>query len=76
MNTNSFQEYYQEKFDFFEQHLKTSFPQTLNEIQLLKESSNYSLLAGGKRIRPILMLTTMECFGKEIDKPNYDLIAR
>lgn len=34
----------------------------------LIESMNYSLQAGGKRIRPVLLLTTLEMFGSDIQK--------
>ncbi|TCS84041.1 geranylgeranyl diphosphate synthase type II [Tepidibacillus fermentans] len=37
-----------------------------NEVPpILKESMEYSLLAGGKRIRPILAMVTYESFGKD-----------
>jgi len=32
---------------------------------ILKESMRYSLLAGGKRLRPVLVLATVEAFGKD-----------
>lgn len=31
----------------------------------VKEAMNYALLAGGKRLRPLLMLTTIACYGKD-----------
>ncbi|TDM13163.1 polyprenyl synthetase family protein [Macrococcus lamae] len=33
----------------------------------LDESMKYSLLAGGKRVRPVLLLTTLEMFGKSAE---------
>lgn len=48
--------------------------QMLNEIKKLQapsqliESMNYSLAAGGKRIRPLLLLATLETFGKDVNK--------
>lgn len=34
---------------------------------VLRESMRYSLLAGGKRIRPVLVLATLEAFGKDLE---------
>ncbi|KYG36019.1 polyprenyl synthetase family protein [Priestia endophytica] len=39
--------------------------EALQMPSLLKESMLYSLTAGGKRIRPILLLATLEAFGKD-----------
>lgn len=39
--------------------------EVLQMPSLLKESMLYSLTAGGKRIRPILLLATLEAFGKD-----------
>lgn len=44
-----------------------------DEYQILFDSMNYSLLAGGKRIRPILFLLALELFG--IDSLRYAEIA-
>lgn len=35
---------------------------------ILKEAMRYSLLAGGKRLRPVLVLATVEALGKEAEK--------
>ncbi len=40
----------------------------LKAPKILIEAMAYSLSAGGKRIRPILLLTTLEAFGKKMDK--------
>jgi geranylgeranyl diphosphate synthase type II len=37
----------------------------LNAPSSLKEAMNYSLQAGGKRIRPILLFATLQSFGKD-----------
>lgn len=37
----------------------------VGEVAPLGEAMNYSLLAGGKRIRPVLMMTTGEMFGRD-----------
>ena len=46
----------------------TNFIPQTDVPPLLKESMEYSLLAGGKRIRPLLTLITYEAFGKNSDK--------
>ncbi|AMA72522.1 polyprenyl synthetase family protein [Aneurinibacillus thermoaerophilus] len=35
--------------------------------ETLRQAMAYSLLAGGKRLRPVLVLATLEAFGKSID---------
>lgn len=57
--------------DFIEQHkvrLETIFPeiiQSLNCADSLKESMLYSLLAGGKRVRPALLYAVLESYQSE-----------
>ena len=36
--------------------------------KILNNSMEYSLMAGGKRLRPILVIATYEIFGKNINK--------
>src|SRR5690606_5124340 len=43
--------------------------QYINKLQApdtLKQSMSYSLMAGGKRIRPILLLATLNAFQKDV----------
>ena len=40
--------------------------------QILNEAMEYSLMAGGKRIRPILMLKVYQLFREEIEKVMSD----
>ncbi|MFD2681178.1 polyprenyl synthetase family protein [Bacillus seohaeanensis] len=61
-----------QKLDTFrEQHSKLVESEMTNAIQkikspaMLKEAMIYSVQAGGKRIRPILLLATIEAFGKD-----------
>jgi geranylgeranyl diphosphate synthase, type II len=55
--------YLKEKSSYVESALPTFLS---NETPpLLRESMQYSLYAGGKRIRPILLLATIEAFGKD-----------
>ncbi|MFB1080714.1 polyprenyl synthetase family protein [Jeotgalibacillus sp. JSM ZJ347] len=46
----------------------TSAIRELNAPETLKESMLYSINAGGKRIRPLLLLAVMETFGGETEK--------
>ncbi len=62
MNHNlSFNEYYSQKIGLFEKYLKESFPPLPSLVNVLADAMKYSLLAGGKRLRPVLLLTTIEC---------------
>ncbi len=68
MNHNVlFNEYYSQKLKLFEDYLKKSFPPLPSEVENLATAMKYSLLAGGKRLRPILLLTTVECAGVNSD---------
>ncbi len=40
--------------------------QSLDAPKQLKEAMHYSLMAGGKRIRPVFLLSTLESLGKDI----------
>ncbi len=56
--------YLKEKTDWIDKQIFRFMPASDSPaIGRLIESVNYSLRAGGKRIRPILMLATAECFG-------------
>lgn len=46
--------------DYLAQVLTTEQPR----FSKLYEAMNYSLLAGGKRIRPVLLLATVEAWGR------------
>jgi geranylgeranyl diphosphate synthase, type II len=39
----------------------------LNAPEIIKQAMKYSLEAGGKRIRPLLLLATLKAFGKEVE---------
>ncbi|RKD25586.1 hypothetical protein BEP19_01175 [Ammoniphilus oxalaticus] len=58
------QDYLTEKKQRLERALPDYLP-TSGVPPLLKESMEYSLHAGGKRIRPILIFATLESFGKD-----------
>ena len=51
--------------------LDKELPGFIDRVEMpetLKQAMHYSIHAGGKRIRPILMLATVEAFGEDIDK--------
>ena len=67
MNQQKFKKYYSIQLGKFESYLKNSFPKVPNHVSILEESAKYSLLGGGKRIRPILLLTVIESCGQNSD---------
>ncbi len=54
--------YLQSSKDEFDQYLRTTMSANLPQYNTLYESMNYSLLLGGKRIRPILTKMVLETF--------------
>jgi geranylgeranyl diphosphate synthase type II len=59
--------YLQEKREFIENGLQRALIINDSHITKIINSMNYSLLGEGKRIRPILCLTTAELFGGNLD---------
>lgn len=59
--------YLQEKAALIEQHLRTALEKEEVPVRLY-EAMMYSLLAGGKRLRPILVLAVLEALGKPIER--------
>lgn len=61
---------YDDVFNFYRDAVETSFSQFLPEIpdDVLTDSMRYSLLAGGKRIRPVLALAWTALCGGEVRK--------
>lgn len=57
--------YLSKKRQQVEEALCSLLPTPVHELKLHLESLSYSLLAGGKRIRPILCLATGEALGRE-----------
>lgn len=59
---------------FAEKHIKLleeKLAGSINDLQappVLKESMLYSLMAGGKRIRPLLLFATLDAFNQETEK--------
>lgn len=63
--TSSFDlnEYLLSKKDDIEQALEASVKSTMPQTDKICESMGYSLMAGGKRIRPVLCIAACEMFG-------------
>lgn len=55
--------YLKERKLIIDEHVKTLLHSDKKEFDLLFNAMNYSLLDGGKRIRPILMMATVEALG-------------
>jgi geranylgeranyl diphosphate synthase type II len=60
-----FKTYVTEKKALIDQRLGELLHTDVPQFTKLYDAMNYSLLAGGKRIRPILMLATLEALGKD-----------
>ena len=58
-----FKDYLNDKKNHIETVLKQLLQTKQPQFGTLYESMNYSLMAGGKRIRPVLMLATIEAWG-------------
>ena len=64
-NTMPIASYLAEKKEVLDIHLKKIFGTKIHDLQHLVDTIHYSLLANGKRIRPILCLATYEAFGND-----------
>lgn len=60
---SSILDYIQTQAQRIEDELQGAIPQTWNVPAVLRESMMYSLMAGGKRLRPILVLASAEALG-------------
>ncbi len=66
----SFNEEYKQRTEYIEEVLKKYLPEKEGYQSVIMDAMEYSLMAGGKRLRPILMLETYRLFGgsgKEIE---------
>ena len=63
MNSNNFKELQKQKVQQIEAELQKYLPQQKGYQKLIMEAMAYSLLAGGKRLRPMLMQETYKLFG-------------
>ena len=59
----SFNEEYREKKEYIENVLRAYLPEKEGYQKVIIEAMEYSLMAGGKRLRPVLMLETYRLFG-------------
>lgn len=66
--TEDFDKVLQEKTNYIEEVIKDYLPEEEGEQKVIFEAMNYSVLAGGKRIRPMLMMETYLLFnGKNLE---------
>jgi geranylgeranyl diphosphate synthase, type II len=63
----SFSEFAKQSKQIIEKQLHT-YVEALQSPTVLKESMEYSLQAGGKRIRPLLLFATLHAFSKDIER--------
>ncbi len=62
---NKFETYQKERAKLVEKNLSKYIAKIKNSPKILTDAMNYSLQAGGKRVRPILVMATAEAFGKK-----------
>lgn len=62
----TFQEFYQQQQSPFEEFLLNTIHSNGTANQTLHEAMRYSVEAGGKRLRPLLLLMVLKAFGKEV----------
>ena len=62
---NSYKQKYEEYRTHFENYLQNACSRMDFQPTVLTESMRYSLLSGGKRVRPVLFFASMEAFGAD-----------
>ncbi len=62
---NKFDTYLKERAKLVEKNLSKYIAHIPNAPKILTDAMDYSLQAGGKRVRPILLMATAEAFGKK-----------
>lgn len=67
ITVDTFQAYLKEKIDFIEDNLVPALEQQ-GVPSSLYDSMKYSLMAGGKRLRPMLVLAVLEALDKPIER--------
>ena len=60
-----FNAYQKQRAKLVEKNLAKYISKIKNSPKILTDAMNYSLQAGGKRVRPILLMATAEAFGKK-----------
>lgn len=68
MNQMNFKEEQENRLIFIESVIKEYLPKEEGFQKSIFEAMNYSILAGGKRLRPMLMLETFRLFGGSDDE--------
>src|SRR5690625_513579 len=71
---DSFEQYLEEKKQTIENQLSNSI-ESIKAPKELKDSMLYSLMAGGKRLRPILLLLSYQSYKSESEKVITSAIA-
>ena len=61
--TEDFNEVLEEKSNYIEEIIREYLPEEEGKQKIIFEAMNYSVLAGGKRLRPMLMMETYILFG-------------
>ncbi|QIL45591.1 polyprenyl synthetase family protein [Vagococcus coleopterorum] len=72
--TDVLKQFAQEHVEKINQEMATAIQAHTTEKSLL-ESMSYSVEAGGKRLRPLLLLATQEFLGKPLTKGSYQVAA-
>ena len=70
----NFQDELKKRTEEIEAVLKSYLPREEGFAKTMAQAMNYSVLAGGKRLRPMLILETSRMFGGE-DKLAYPFMA-
>ena len=68
-----FQKNYKRLLDKIEETLASAV--RIDTPKKLRESMNYTLLSGGKRLRPLLYLAVIEAYGYAPDKSDFDVAS-
>lgn len=63
LDTKQFNQLLDEKVIYIEKELKNLLPKEIGTQKVIFEAMNYSVLAGGKRLRPMLLMETYLLFG-------------
>ncbi|MEA4973388.1 MAG: farnesyl diphosphate synthase [Candidatus Metalachnospira sp.] len=64
----SFKDELKEKVNIIDEYLEKYLPSAEEYPQVIFESMRYSVFAGGKRLRPIMVMETCKAFGSEWEK--------
>lgn len=76
METEQFAIEQQEKREQIEQLLENALPQEISYQKTIRDAMEYSLMAGGKRLRPMLLMESYRLFGgKDMDSVSPFMVA-